>query len=81
MGEQINVRMSEQMLSSAKNYAKANGFDNVQELIKETLREKLFESSQISSKELTLVKKLIHASEKSNLYGTEKELFQKLRRK
>jgi hypothetical protein len=81
MGEQINVRMSEQMLSSAKNYAKANGFDNVQELIKETLREKLFESSQISAKELTLVKKLVSASEKGNLYGTEKELFRKLRRK
>lgn len=81
MGEQINVRMSEQMLSSAKNYAKANGFDNVQELIKETLREKLFESSQISAKELALVKKLVSASEKGSLYGTEKELFRKLRRK
>ena len=80
MGEQINVRLSEQMLMSAKNYAKANGFDNVQELIKETLREKLFET-QISNKELALVKKLALASEKNNLYSSEKELFRKLRRK
>ncbi|MFH0869635.1 MAG: hypothetical protein V1866_01095 [archaeon] len=81
MGEQINVRLSGQMLLSAKDYAKANGFDNVQELIKETLREKLFETSQVSSRELTLIKKLVQASEKSDLYGTEKELFRKLRRK
>jgi len=81
MGEQINVRLSGQMLSSAKDYAKANGFDNLQELIKETLREKLFETNNVSSKELTLMKKLVQASEKGSLYGTEKELFRKLRRK
>jgi Arc/MetJ-type ribon-helix-helix transcriptional regulator len=81
MGEQINLRLSEEMLMSAKNYAKANGFGNVQELIKETLREKLFENKQISSKELALVKKLVLASEKNNLYSSEKELFRKLRRK
>jgi len=81
MGEQINVRLSEQMLVSAKNYVKANGFDNVQELIKEALREKLFESQSLSNKELALVKKLVLASDKNNLYGSEKELFRKLRRK
>jgi hypothetical protein len=69
------------MLVSAKSYAKANGFDNVQELIKETLREKLFKKQQISNKELALVKKLALASEKNNLYSSEKELFRKLRRK
>lgn len=81
MGEQINVRLSEQMLTNAKNYVKANGFDNVQELIKEALREKLFESQPLNNKEMALVKKLVLASEKNNLYGSEKELFRKLRRK
>jgi len=80
MGKQINLRLSEQMLTSAKNHAKTNGFSNVQEFIKETLREKLFEKP-ISKKELALVKKLILASEKNKLYGSEKELFKKLRSK
>lgn len=81
MGTQINLRLSEQMLSSVRAYSKTNGFDNVQEFIKETLREKLFEGKTISGRELALVKKLIAASDKNNLYGSEKELFRKLRRK
>jgi Arc/MetJ-type ribon-helix-helix transcriptional regulator len=81
MGMQINLRLSEQMLVSAKAYAKSNGFDNVQEFIKETMREKLYEKTGISKKELAMVKKLIEASEKKSLYSSEKELFKRLRRK
>lgn len=53
----------------------------IQEFIKETLREKLFEEPKISKAELALVKKLAEASEKNNLYGTEEKLFKKLRRR
>mgnify|MGYP002628734982 CR=1 FL=1 len=81
MNTQINVRMTENMLNSAQKYATENGYGNIQEFIKETVREKLFEEPKISEKELNLVKKLIKASEKENLYGTEEELFQKLRKK
>lgn len=46
MNKQVNVRLPEKMLVSAKNYAKKNGFSTVQEFIKETLREKLFEEKK-----------------------------------
>lgn len=80
MNTQINLRLPENMLVSANNYVKKHGFTTIQEFIKEVLREKLFEQQEITKKELTLIKKLIAVTEKNNLYGTEKELFNKLRR-
>ena len=80
MSTQINVRLPEKMLVSAQTYVEKHGFNTVQDFIKELMREKLFEEEGISKKELTLVKKLIQASEKKNLYGTEAELFTRLRR-
>ena len=80
MNTQINVRLPEKMLVSAQTYVEKHGFNTVQDLIKELMREKLFEEPAISKEELTLVKKLIEASEKKNLYGTEAELFNKLNR-
>ena len=80
MNTQINLRLSDKLLSSAKTYSKKNGFSTVQEFIKETIREKLFEPS-ISKEELFYVKKLAKLSIEKDLFGTEKELFKKLRRK
>ena len=80
MNTQINLRMPPKMLVSAKSYAEEHGFSTVQEFIKETLREKLFEED-ITKKEMVLVKKLVKATEEKGLYGTEKELFKKLKRK
>lgn len=81
MNTQINLRLSENMLVSANKYVEKHGFGTVQEFIKDLLREKLFEQQEITKKELNLIKKLIAVTEKNNLYGTEKELFEKLRRK
>ncbi|MBU2590252.1 MAG: hypothetical protein KKA65_00090 [Nanoarchaeota archaeon] len=81
MNKQVNLRLPEQLIISAKNYANKHGFATVQELIKESLREKLFDNPEISKKELALVKKLIKVSDEKNLYSTEKELFKKLKRK
>ncbi len=78
MNNQINLRLSDKLLHSAKNYAEKNGFSNIQELIKETLREKLFWKKDISKKELMLVQKLANISEKEGLFGKEEELFKKL---
>lgn len=80
MTKQVNLRLSDNLLGKASLYAKKHGFSNIQELIKETLREKMFEQSVISKEELMLVKKLAEVSEKKNLFGTEGELFKKLRR-
>ena len=81
MANQINVRLPESLLSASVHYAEKHGFNNVQELIKETLREKLFEQPALSKKELILVKKLAEISSKENLFGTEEELFKRLRRR
>lgn len=76
MNKQINLRLPQTILVQSEKYAKKHGFNTVQEFIKETVREKLFE---ISKEEEKLIKKLIEVSGGKNLYGTEKELFKKLR--
>ena len=81
MNTQINLRMPQKLLSSVKSYSNKHGYGSVQDFIKETIREKLFDKSEISKEELKLVKKLVEMSEKKKLYGTEKELFDKLRRR
>jgi Arc/MetJ-type ribon-helix-helix transcriptional regulator len=80
MNTQINVRLPEKMLVSAQTYVEKHGFNTVQDFIKELMREKLFEEPTISKEELNLIKNLIEVNEKKNLYGTEAELFNKLRR-
>jgi hypothetical protein len=77
MNTQINLRLPEKILISAKKRADKEGFGTVQEYIKEVLRTELFEN--VSSKEIKLVRNLISLSEKNKLYGTEKDLFDKLK--
>ncbi len=81
MNTQINLRMSDELLEQSKEYAQKHGFGNVQELIKESLREKIFEKTMITKEELLLVKELAEVTLKKNLFGTEEELFRKLKRK
>tara|TARA_Y100000310_G_C20478814_1_gene713706 strand:+ start:473 stop:715 length:243 start_codon:yes stop_codon:yes gene_type:complete len=80
MNKQINLRLSDKLLNTASTYAKKNGFTTVQELIKETLREKLFSEAMISKKELMLVKKLVQATNEKGLWKSEDELFEALER-
>ena len=59
-----------------------NGWtENLQEFMKAILREKLFETSEVSKQELDFLRKLHKVSEENNLHGTEKELFSKLNKK
>ena len=81
MNTQINVRLPGKVLISAKSYAEEHGFNSIQEFIKEAIREKLFEKPEISKEELALVGKLVEVSEKKNLYGSEEQLFKKLKRR
>src|SRR3989338_2730343 len=48
MGTQISLKLSDKMLAEAKKYAKLHGYDQLQDLIRETLREKLFERENVS---------------------------------
>lgn len=81
MNTQVNLRMPERLLTSVQTYSEKHGFSSIQDFITETIREKLFEEPKIGKEELKLVEKLLVLSEKKNLYGTEKELFNKLKRK
>lgn len=69
------------MLTKTKLEAKKKGFANVQEFIKEILRQNLFENQGLTKKELNLIKTIYKISEEKNLYGTESELFNKLNKK
>ena len=48
MSTQISIKLSDKMLDLARDYADVNGFDNLQSFIRETLREKLFDSEKLS---------------------------------
>ena len=44
---QINLRISEDFLEDARNYAKSHGYLNIQEFIREAAREKIYEQYEI----------------------------------
>ena len=79
MNTQINLRLSGKLLTNAERYAKEHGFSTLQEFVKETIREKVFEEADITKQELELVTKLAEVTEKRDLYGTEEELLKKLK--
>ncbi len=43
MSTQISLKLSDKMFDTAKNFADVKGFDNLQDFIRETIREKLFD--------------------------------------
>ena len=65
MNTQINLRLPNKMLISAKKKAKNKGFKTIQEYIKEIIRTDLFDT--ITKKEEILIKKIIKITEKNNL--------------
>ena len=81
MNEQINVRLPGKMLVSARAYAEKHGFGTVQELMKASLREKIGGYEELTSQEAFLIKKLLEASKKHNLFGTEEDLRKVLRKR
>lgn len=46
MSIQISLKLSDNMLKSAKKYAEEHGYDNLQDFIREVVREKLFEDDE-----------------------------------
>ena len=78
MNTQINVRLSDDLLGATKEYAKTHGYCNLQDFIKETIREKVFEIKDMTKEEVMLISKLFTASEEKDLYGTEEDLMKKL---
>lgn len=81
MNTQVNVRLSKKIIEDAKKYSKKKGFSNIQEFIKEAIREKLYDDTSVTKDEINYIKRIIEKSEKNNLYKTEKELFDMLKSK
>lgn len=44
MGTQISIKMSDDVINSARHYAKEHGFSTLQDFIRELVREKLFDN-------------------------------------
>ena len=73
MNTQVNLRLSEKLLISAKKYSEKNGFSSVQELIKETLREKLFPEPEFTKEEIKEILAHHEYAKKKNLYLNDKK--------
>jgi Arc/MetJ-type ribon-helix-helix transcriptional regulator len=71
--------MSEHMLGQARVYAQERGYENIQDFIREAIREKIH--PDVSAKELALIKKLIRAAEEKSQFSSERELFNRLRKR
>jgi len=80
--KQVNVKMSSNLYDSAESFAESYGYRNVQDLIAESLREKIFEKSDFdesfSEKEIELIDRLIQKSLEKKDFVDEKELLKAL---
>ena len=76
--KQINLKVPKNLHSAAVSYAKNFGFRNIQELIAESIREKVFENNRydevFSNDEINLIDDLIETSVKNKQFVSEKEL-------
>lgn len=48
MATQINLRFDDEFLEKARNHAKSKGFLNIQEFIREAVREKIYEEDSLN---------------------------------
>ena len=76
--KQINLKMPENLHFAAENYAKNFGFRNIQELIAESIREKVFEKNQFdenfNSNEIELIDDLITTTLENKDFSSEGEM-------
>ncbi|MAG01966.1 hypothetical protein CMI42_01400 [Candidatus Pacearchaeota archaeon] len=76
--EQINLKLSKNLIEAARKYAEIYGYKNMQELAAESIREKVFENNEfdetLSDKEIELIDSLIGLSIKKDDLVSEEEL-------
>ncbi len=65
MTTQINLKFQDSFFELAKNYADSKGYMSIQELLRETLREKIFEDLEISDE----YKKVLESKEANTFYS------------
>ncbi len=76
--KQINLKLPENLVEAAESYVKNFGFKNIQELVAESIREKVFEKNEFdetfNEKEILLIDSLINSSVKKGELSSEEEL-------
>ena len=81
--KQINLKLPENLVKAAEDYARHHGFRNIQELASESMREKIFEKNlyddTFTDKEIELIDQLIELSISKKRLGTEKDLMKALK--
>jgi len=81
--KQINIKIPKNLLIAAESYANNFGFRNIQELMMESMREKVFEKNEFdenfTEQEIESIDNLITGSIKHNEIISEKELFNNLK--
>ncbi len=80
MNTQVNIRMPEKLLMAARDYADDYGYGTVQEFIKETVRQKLFDNDmdRLTPEEARSFRLIEEESEKQG-YATRDEVFAALK--
>jgi len=76
--KQINLKLPENLVEAAESFAKTYGYRNIQELVAECMREKIFNDNEFdesfSDKEIELIDTLITLSIKKKDFSTEEEM-------
>ncbi|MFH1256085.1 MAG: hypothetical protein V1494_02220 [Candidatus Diapherotrites archaeon] len=76
---QINLKMSSNLYNAAESFAESYGYRNMQDLVAECLREKVFERNDFdesfSEKEIELIDRIIEKSLKKGRLVDAKEYF------
>jgi hypothetical protein len=80
MSTQISLKLSDKMIVSARKYSESHGFDTLQDFIRETLRQLLFEKKKVSglytaiASETSLAKKWMSKEEDAAWEHLQKEM-------
>lgn len=80
MNQQINLRLPPKLLEKTKQYATDHGYGTVQDLIEETVRQRVF-AEKLTPREMKLVERIIKDADENNGWGTEEELRKVLRKR
>jgi metal-responsive CopG/Arc/MetJ family transcriptional regulator len=71
---QINLRMNDKLHSQIKEYSETFGYENLQDFIREVMREKVFESNDLTEREIGYASVIEKLSDNNKAYGSMKDI-------
>lgn len=81
MTSQINLRINDKLLDEAKKYSENFGYENVQDFIREIIRDKVFESNDLTQREIGYAQVIEKLSDKKTSYGSMKDIENLIKKK